>query len=119
MCACKTEQQLLDDVLVENISTNYKGDGEMARQGIRWFPTLMTQAVHFMKTGFLVENEQFARTCKFYWGDMTFAEVGVIFCTIRYFNLMPSCVLFVLLSGNRMMAIFLRFCSYLLLKSEY
>ena len=55
-------------------STNYKGTGEMERMHITWFPPLWKQALNFIKTGFLVNNEDFMRTCHFHYGDVTFEE---------------------------------------------
>lgn len=74
MCACKTEQELLDEVLVDDCSTDWKRTGEMARRGINWFPPLWKQALNFIKTGFLMDNKEYQRTCEFYWGDITFEE---------------------------------------------
>lgn len=78
MCACMTEEELLKYVLVENVSTDYRGNGEMARQNVCWFPPLMQQAMHFTKHGTLVDNDEFDRCCYFYWGDKTFAEAYAI-----------------------------------------
>jgi hypothetical protein len=74
MCAVKTEQQLLDQVLIDEVSTDFKRTGEMKKNGIVWFPPLWKQAINFLKTGFLVENTEYQRTCRFYWGDITFQE---------------------------------------------
>ena len=74
MCAIKTEEELLRDVLVDTVSTDFKGTGEMERLNIRWFPPLWKQAINFLKTGFLVDNKEFMRTCQFYYENITFEE---------------------------------------------
>lgn len=78
MCAVKTEAQLLDEVTVDDVSTDFKRTGEMKREKIVWFPPLWKQALNFLKTGFLVESSEFQRTCNFYWGDITFQEVSPV-----------------------------------------
>ena len=75
MCACKTEQELLDEVLVNWISTDYRRNGVMKKENIAWFPPLWKQMLHFMTTGLLIDNKEYCRTCEYYWGDITFAEV--------------------------------------------
>lgn len=63
MAACKTNAELLDDILQNNISTRY------IPMGIRWFPPLMEQLAHCVKTGFLVECSAFERTTQHYYGE--------------------------------------------------
>lgn len=77
MCAVKTEAELLDQVTVDDVSTDFKRTGQMKRENIVWFPPLWKQALNFLKTGFLVDNKEFQRTCNFYWGDITFQEVSL------------------------------------------
>lgn len=60
---------------MDDVSTDYKRTGDMKRNGIVWFPPLWRQAINFIKTGFLVDNKEYQRTCEFYWGDVTFQEV--------------------------------------------
>lgn len=75
MCACKTEAELKEEVLVDVISTDYRRNGVMAAEKIVWFPSLWTQAVNFVSTGFLIDNREYCRTCQYYYGEITFAEV--------------------------------------------
>lgn len=61
--ACKTNAELLNDVLHEKISTQY------FPLGIWWFPPLLDQLIHCVKTGFLVEGAMFERTTRHYFGE--------------------------------------------------
>lgn len=74
MCAIKTEEELARDCLVDNVSTDYLGDGSMKQQGVGWFPPVWQQMLHFLRTGYLINNKGFQRTCDYYWGDTTFEE---------------------------------------------
>ena len=76
MCACMTEAELLQHAICSDVSTNFRRDGSMKRENIRWFPPLWQQALNFLKTGFLMNNIDFVRTCNFFWKDITFAEVS-------------------------------------------
>lgn len=38
MCAIKTQEELLNDVCVTHVSTDYMLNGEMKKKNIRWFP---------------------------------------------------------------------------------
>jgi len=73
-CATCTPEELLRDVCVENVSTDYKHSGEMAPNDIRWFPTMSNMARNWLRHGVLVPNESFMSCTEFYFGDMTFAE---------------------------------------------
>ncbi|ETK84065.1 hypothetical protein L915_10924 [Phytophthora nicotianae] len=61
--ACKTNEELLNDVLVSDISTRYFS------LGIRWFPPLLEQLAHCVKTGFLVASSEFERTTEHYYSE--------------------------------------------------
>lgn len=63
MAACKTNAELLDDILQNDISTRF------IPAGIRWFPPLMEQLAHCVKTGFLVECSMFERTTQHYYSE--------------------------------------------------
>ena len=57
MLATRTDQEMLDDVIQEDISTRYLsvaegGDGH----NVRWFPSLFAQIRHFVETGTLINN---------------------------------------------------------------
>ena len=74
MCAMCTEEELLRDAISEYVSTDYRQDGSMRRGNISWFPPLYSQAIHFLKTGYLVDNVEFCRTTEYYYGNVTFEE---------------------------------------------
>jgi predicted acylesterase/phospholipase RssA len=61
--ACKTKQELLDQILVTDVSTRYFS------LGIRWFPPLLEQLAHCIKTGFLIESSDFERTTSHYYSE--------------------------------------------------
>ena len=74
MCATCTPEELLADVCVSTVSTDYRRDGEMKRRNIRWFPPLSRMGAHWARDGLLVDSEDFRRCCEYYWGDVTFEE---------------------------------------------
>ena len=74
MCAIKTTEELLRDVCVRNVSTDYMLDGTMKRENIRWFPKLVDMGATWLKSSLLVESSEFKRCCDFYFGDTTFEE---------------------------------------------
>ena len=74
MFGCKTKAELLRDVLVPGVSTDYTKDGRQRREGHRFFPPLWQQLLNFASSRVLVDREAFKRTCDFYWGEMTFLE---------------------------------------------
>ncbi|CAH0515484.1 unnamed protein product [Peronospora belbahrii] len=63
MIACQTNRELLDNIIQDDISTRFKP------LGIRWFPPLLDQITHCIKTGFLVECSSFERTTQHYFGE--------------------------------------------------
>ena len=65
MLARYRDDEMMNYVLKENISIKY---------GVRWFETFPTQLHHFLVHGTLTNKEQFARTCRAYYGDITFGE---------------------------------------------
>uniref|UniRef100_A0A7S2WPK1 PNPLA domain-containing protein n=1 Tax=Rhizochromulina marina TaxID=1034831 RepID=A0A7S2WPK1_9STRA len=74
MLASKTEQELMRDVFLPTVSTDYHQDGTQAKKGIRWFPPFREQLLRFIRSRVLVDNHEFKRCCEWYYGDMTFAE---------------------------------------------
>lgn len=74
MVAIHTEKELMDRVLVKQVSTDFKRNGEMKRRNIVWFPPILDQAKHFLKHGILIDNKEFQKTCEFYYGSYTFQE---------------------------------------------
>ena len=77
MCAVKTADELLKDVCVSTVSTDYMLTGEMKKHNIRWFPPMWDMATYWMKNKLLVDSEYFRRTCEFYYQDITFEEAFV------------------------------------------
>ncbi|KAE9344359.1 hypothetical protein PR003_g8506 [Phytophthora rubi] len=63
MIACKTNKELLDDIIQDDVSTKF------IPLGIRWFPPLLEQITHCIKTGFLIECSTFERTTQHYFGE--------------------------------------------------
>ncbi|CAH0484818.1 unnamed protein product [Peronospora farinosa] len=63
MVACKTNKELLDDIIQDDVSTRF------IPLGIRWFPPLLDQITHCIKTGFLLECSRFERTTQHYYGE--------------------------------------------------
>lgn len=74
MCALKTPEELLKDVCVRTVSTDYMLDGTMKRENIRWFPKLVDMGAYWLKHKLLVDSADFKRCCDFYYGDVTFEE---------------------------------------------
>jgi Patatin-like phospholipase len=74
MCAIKTADELLADVCVNTVSTDFGRTGEQAKLGIRWFPTMWDMASYWFKHKLLVDSETFQKTCEFYYKDITFEE---------------------------------------------
>lgn len=78
MVACKTNDELLHDVLQNNISTRF------IPLGVRWFPPLMEQLAHCVKTGFLVECSQFEHTTQHYFSEPMTADCNEEVKTLAY-----------------------------------
>ena len=74
MCAVKTRVELLSDVCVAHVSTDYGLTGEMKKQNIRWFPKVWQMGEYWLKHKLLVDPKEFKRCCDFYYGDITFEE---------------------------------------------
>lgn len=74
MCALKTPEELLRDVCVSHVSTDYQRTGRMKKENIRWFPKVMDMVKYFMENGLVVDSKEFQRTCDFYYGTTTFGE---------------------------------------------
>jgi TAG lipase/steryl ester hydrolase/phospholipase A2/LPA acyltransferase len=68
MLAAKTREELLNQVMVNDISTRYLSEG------IYWFPPGMVQMLHFLRNGVLIDGDHFAKTTRRYYGDITFEE---------------------------------------------
>ncbi|GKY90344.1 hypothetical protein MPSEU_000008400 [Mayamaea pseudoterrestris] len=74
MCAVCTNDELYKQVCVPEVSTDFRFDGQMRKQNIRWFPSMTEMAAYWMKNKLLVDSAEFRRTCQFYYGDITFEE---------------------------------------------
>lgn len=74
MVAIHSEAELMERVLVKEVSTDFKRNGEMKRRKIVWFPPILDQAKHFLKNSSLIDNKEFQKTCEFYYGSYTFQE---------------------------------------------
>lgn len=74
MCAIKTPEELLRDVCVSNVSTDYLFTGRMKKENIRWFPSLLEMGRNWLESRILVDSKFFKRCCDFYYGDVTFEE---------------------------------------------
>lgn len=74
MCAIKTRAELLKDVCVPHVSTDYGLTGEMKKKNIRWFPRITQMGEYWLKHKLLVDPSDFKRCCEFYFGDITFEE---------------------------------------------
>ncbi len=95
MLAIKTSEELLEQVIVDGVSTDFTKDGEQKRRNIVWFPSLLRQTINFIKTvsnnrfqlshpinfiiqnfqkGYLLDHKDFQTCCEFYYSNVTFAE---------------------------------------------
>lgn len=64
MCAIKTPQELLRDVCINTVSTDFMQTGQMKRESIKWFPSPVTMALYWMKNGLMVDSDDFLRCCE-------------------------------------------------------
>jgi predicted acylesterase/phospholipase RssA len=74
MCAIKTPSELLRDICVRTVSTDYMLTGEQKKKNIRWFPKILDMGAHFFKNGVVCDANEFKRCCEFYYKDITFEE---------------------------------------------
>ena len=74
MCAIKTPDELLRDICVNTVSTDYMRTGEMKRLGVSWFPSLYRMGADWMKSGLVMDSKEFFRCCEFYYSNITFEE---------------------------------------------
>jgi len=78
MCAIKKPSELLEDICIKEVSTDYVGNGckhgEMKAKGVSWFPDPTKMASNWMKTGLVMDSKEFLRCCLFYYSDYTFEE---------------------------------------------
>jgi predicted acylesterase/phospholipase RssA len=74
MCALATPEELYNDVCVPTVSTDYRRNGQMKRENIRWFPTEREMGYYWLKHKLLVDSAEFRSCCDFYFGAATFQE---------------------------------------------
>jgi len=74
MCAIKTPDELLRDICVSTVSTDYMRTGEMKRLGVSWFPSLYRMGADWIKSGLVMDSKEFFRCCEFYYSNITFEE---------------------------------------------
>jgi predicted acylesterase/phospholipase RssA len=74
MCALKTKEELLKDVCVPHVSTDFGLTGQQQRENIRWFPKVIDMGTYWLKHKLLVDSKEFNRCCEFYFKDFTFEE---------------------------------------------
>jgi len=74
MCAIKDKDELLKDVCVPHVSTDFGLTGQQQRENIRWFPRVIDMGAYWLKHKLLVDSEEFKRCCEFYFQDITFEE---------------------------------------------
>lgn len=74
MCAIKTPEELLRDICVNTVSTDYMRTGKMKKQGVSWFPSIYKMGETWMTSGVLMDSKEFFRCCEFYYSNITFEE---------------------------------------------
>ncbi|KAL9189689.1 hypothetical protein ACHAXT_009364 [Thalassiosira profunda] len=74
MCAIKKPEELIKDICVNTVSSDYMLNGEMGRQKVSWFPSMWQMGAYWMKHRLLMDGQEFLRCCQFYYGDITFEE---------------------------------------------
>lgn len=74
MCAIRNREELLKDVCVKTVSTDFLGTGEQKKKNIRWFPRVIDMGTYWLKHKLLVDSAEFKKCCDFYFGDITFEE---------------------------------------------
>jgi Predicted esterase of the alpha-beta hydrolase superfamily len=74
MCAIRNRDELLKEVCIPTVSTDFGLNGEQKRKNIRWFPRVIDMGAYWLKHKLLVDSKEFNRCCEFYFGDFTFAE---------------------------------------------
>ena len=65
MLATHTDAEMLSKVIQPDVAVRYPE---------RWFPPMEQQLYNYLKSGCLVEHDDFANCCRAYFGDMTFVE---------------------------------------------
>jgi predicted acylesterase/phospholipase RssA len=74
MCAIAEKDELLKDICISTVSTDFGHTGQQQRENIRWFPRVIDMGAYWLKHKLLVDSKEFKRCCEFYFGDTTFEE---------------------------------------------
>jgi len=74
MTAIKTPEELIRDICVNTVSTDYMLNGEMKRLGVSWFPPITKMVELWFKEKLVMDSKEFLNCCQFYYKDITFEE---------------------------------------------
>lgn len=74
MCAIKLPHELLTDICVNTVSTDYMRDGSMGKKGVSWFPSLYSMGSRFLRGQLVMDSKEFLDCCQYYYSDITFEE---------------------------------------------
>lgn len=74
MTAIKTPDELISDICVNTVSTDYMLNGQMKRQNVSWFPSMYEMGANWIKNRLVMDSKAFHRCCEFYYKDITFEE---------------------------------------------
>lgn len=56
-CACFTEDEIMNDICVSTVSTDFRRNGEMKKQNIRWFPPVADMISYWFENKLLVDSK--------------------------------------------------------------
>lgn len=56
-CAMHTSDELYNDICIPTVSTDYRLDGRMKKENIRWFPPVMDMGAYWLKHRMLVDSK--------------------------------------------------------------
>ncbi|KAJ0401582.1 hypothetical protein P43SY_008657 [Pythium insidiosum] len=77
LAACNTNEEMLERIIKNDIAVRY------FPLGIRWFPPLLDQLEHCIKTGFLVKCSNFERTTRHYFSHPMDSEDKKMYYTFQ------------------------------------
>ena len=84
MLATRTDEEMLSEVIQPDIAVRYPE---------RWFPPMEQQLFNYVRSGCLVEHDDFANCCRVYFGDMTFGEAYARTGRVANINIPPLLLL--------------------------
>ena len=67
MCAIKLPHELLTDICVNTVSTDYMRDGSMGKKGVSWFPSLYSMGSRFLRGQLVMDSKEFLDCCQYYY----------------------------------------------------